>query len=138
MTSFKNPPLLEAIFELRWALDDNNDFNKIQFLFEDLYSRFSKEYPFRENIVDATIPLPVLNGQPVRRFRKAENAYPLIQIGPGILTLNSDSKNYLWEDFIGRSEKLINSFFELYPIDNKKMVGPSIVFLDFFKFDFQN
>ena len=123
MSSFKNPPLIEVIFELRWSLEDSDAFSRSQFLFEDLYSTFSKEYPFRENILDiTTIPLPILNGQPVRRFRKAENSYPLLQVGPGILTLNSDNRNYIWEDFKKNAEVLVNSFFELHPIDKSKMV----------------
>src|SRR3972149_1757610 len=48
------------------------------------------------------------------RFRLAENRWPLVQVGPGVVTLN-ETENYEWDDFEVRSGQLINCLFAAYP-----------------------
>jgi uncharacterized protein (TIGR04255 family) len=49
-------------------------------------------------------------------MRKEKNGYPLIQVGPGIVTVN-DSKGYSWVKFRALALRLIESVSELYPTD---------------------
>ena len=69
--------------------------------------------------------------------RTAKNEYPLVQIGPGLLTLNTTDENYFWNDFYNWSETLVNNFFEVFTVDNETF-KPNLLYLDFFKFDFKN
>ncbi len=48
------------------------------------------------------------------RFRKASDAWPLIQIGPGVLTVN-DTCSYRWEDFRVRVTNAIATLYAAYP-----------------------
>jgi hypothetical protein len=113
----KNKPLVEAIFELRWELQEHEPGMKIDPHYKiligriyDRINRVSAEYPFHEPLATATIPDEMVGYVVQHRFRKGENEWPLIQIGPGVITLN-DTKGYVWEDFEERiSNVLVRSF----------------------------
>jgi uncharacterized protein (TIGR04255 family) len=115
--SLKNKPLIEAIFELRWKLEETtpmtgDPYYKIQI--GRIYERVKEEYPFHEQLPTANVPDEIVAHIVQHRFRKSKEKWPLMQIGPGILTLN-DTDGYDWEDFEKRISRLVEVFFETYP-----------------------
>lgn len=119
----KNKPLVEAIFELRWDLNEVSPSNfsdpHYKLLIGRMYEKLRYEYPFPESLPSASIPEHIASYIVQQRFRKAENEWPLVQVGPGILTLN-DTEGYVWEDFEQRLKNLLEVFYEVYP-DVKKL-----------------
>ncbi|RLB07039.1 MAG: hypothetical protein DRG59_06980 [Deltaproteobacteria bacterium] len=114
----KNKPLVEAIFELRWQLQEPNPGMKLdphyKILIGRVYDRVKEEYPFHEQLPTATMPDEIAGYVVQHRFRKQKNEWPLIQIGPGIITLN-DTESYVWEDFERRIIHLLDVLFDAYP-----------------------
>lgn len=137
MSKLPKAPLLEIILELRWKIINKQDLSRIQYLYGDLYAEMKDRYPFRESIVPPEIPIEILTNQPVHRYRTGPNDYPLIQVGPGIISLNTTDTKYFWEEFSKWSDDLLSTFLKVYPIDtnNQKLI-PSLSFVDFFPFNF--
>jgi len=136
MSKLPNAPLLEIVLELRWKITNKSDLTKIQYLYGDIYNILKTKYPFRESIAPLEIPMEILINQPAHRFRAAQNDYPLIQVGPGIITLNTIDSKYFWDDFSKDSEELIKTFLSVFPIQPNEKLTPSILFVDFFPFNF--
>ena len=138
MSKLPNAPLIEIILELRWKIINKADLSKVQYLYGDLYSELKQKYPFRESIVPTEIPIDILINQPVHRYRTAPNDYPLVQVGPGIITLNTIDSKYFWDEFSNLAENLLDAFLKVYPVETDDKFTPSVLFLDFFPFDFEN
>ena len=134
MSQLPNAPLIEVVFELRWKVSTDQDFTKYQFLHGDLYSQLKEEYPFQELLTPIEFPPQVMLNNPVHRFRKAESGYPLFQVGPGVLTLNTVDLVYFWDEFFGRSGQLIETFFLTYKSLRGEQFTPKLLYYDFFKF----
>ena len=119
----KNKPLVEAIFELRWELplviDENmkKDPN-YPLLIGTLYENIKNEYPFHEELPSTSIPPEMAAHIVQHRFRKDKDEWPLVQLGPGIITIN-DTINYIWKDFRERIFSLIDIFYKIYPNSEK-------------------
>ncbi len=137
MSKLPKAPLLEVIFELRWQIKQKSDLTKYQYLIGDLYSAIKQTYPVRESLAPPEVPTDILINNPVHRFRKDKNQYPLVQIGPGVLTLNTTDDNYYWNDFYNWAETLNNEFFSVFQIENETFKS-NLLYLDFFKFDFKS
>lgn len=137
MSKLPNAPLLEVIFEIRWKISNKGDLEKYQYLHGDLYSELKDFYPYRESLAPPEIPTDVLINHPMYRFRKAENDYPLYQVGPGIITLNTIDEKYYWDQFYEWSEGLISSFFKVYDFEEDDGLNPNLIYVDFFKLDFE-
>jgi uncharacterized protein (TIGR04255 family) len=137
----KNKPLVEAIFELRWELQETSSGLKIdphyKIIVGRIYDRVSNEYPFHEQLPTASLPDEIAGYVIQHRFRKGEGKWPLIQIGPGIITLN-DTENYTWEDFENRISKILDTLFEVYPDPQNNLKFNSIMlrYIDAIPFDF--
>ena len=98
----KNKPLVEAILEIRWALQQKLPGVTLdphyRLLLGRLYDRMHEKYPEHEQLESANIP-DEMAGQVVQhRFRSAPGDWPLVQVGPGVLTIN-DTHRYTWDDF---------------------------------------
>jgi uncharacterized protein (TIGR04255 family) len=138
----KNKPLVEAIFELQWALQEPAPDMKIdphyKLLIGRLYDKLGKEYPFHEQLPTAAIPDEIAGYLVQHRFRKSENKWPLVQIGPGIITVN-DTEGYVWEDFEKKVIKAVNILFEVYPESKNKLKVNKVTlrYIDAIKFDFE-
>ena len=114
-----NKPLVEAIFELRWELQQVEDAPMLldphyKVLIGALYERVKSSYPHHQQLPTATIPDEIAAHTVQHRFRAKPGGWPLIQIGPGIVTLN-DTDEYVWEDFERRSAALIENLYWAYP-----------------------
>lgn len=114
----KNKPLVEAIFEIKWALMEKQPGIKIDQHYKILLGRFydkvSNDYPVHEPLPAAEIPDEFTAHTVQHRFRIGKGGWPLIQLGPGIMTIN-DTKKYTWTDFKSRSCIAFNRLYESYP-----------------------
>lgn len=143
----QNKPLVEALFELRWghsAQEGDNpprfDDPNYQILLGRLFDAFQDQgYPFHERLPGADIP-DFMSGHLVQhRFRVAESAWPLVQLGKGILTVN-DGENYNWdEDFFNRCLNAVRALHKKYPGDLTSLPFQSISlkYIDAYEFDYE-
>lgn len=138
----KNKPLVEAIFELRWNLKETSPGIKIdshyKLLIGRLYDKFQKEYKFHEQLLAAAIPDEMAGYMVQHRFRKDKDKWPLIQLGPGIITFN-ETEGYEWEDFKNQIINVLDNLFELYPDaqENLKVNSLLLRYIDAIDFDFK-
>lgn len=139
----KNKPLVEAIFELRWNLHE-----PVKGIFVDpnyrvlvgrVHSKIEKEYPFHEELPTVSMPDEISAYVTQHRFRKGKDDWPLLQIGPGIFTLN-DTNKYTWDDFRTRISDAVTTLFDAYPESSKslKVNGLLLRYLDAIDFEYSN
>ena len=133
MSRLRNAPLLEVIFELRWDFS-NSEASNFQYLQGDLYNVLKDSYPVRESL-NPGAPVQVFINSPMYRFRRVVNGYPLLQVGPGIVCLNTIDSDYEWDEYFNSAVKLTETLFEVYP-EVRNGVKPSLIYFDFFKLDF--
>lgn len=114
-----SPPLIEVIFELRWEIHNDAENGKMHdpaypMMYGRLYERLKKDFPVIEDLPSTQAHPDATPYIPRHRMRKDKNGYPLIQVGPGIITFN-DSKGYSWSRYKELSLRLIDSIIDLYP-----------------------
>lgn len=136
----KNKPLVEAIFEFKYHILDNNVETAVDshynLLIGRFYDKLNTEYPFHEPLPTASAPIEILDGFVQHRFRKGKDAWPLIQIGPGVITFN-DTKDYVWEQFEKGISDTIKSFYEIHPDPAKILVkNLTLRYIDAIDFDY--
>lgn len=110
-----NPPLVEAIFELKWEWPNQGggiDPNYMS-LFGRMYEQLKKEYPHYEQLPTASMPYELTNHIVQHRFRKEEDKWPLVQLGRGIVVIN-DVTQYYWEDFSKRIAEVLGILFKFH------------------------
>ncbi len=137
MSRLPNAPLLEVIFELRWELTIN-DINDFQYLHGDLYSRLKDKYPFRENLVPPGIPPEIVKGKPIYRFRSKPGGYPLLQVGPGLISINTIDEKYYWVEFSKEIETILDGLDSIYPKYKTLKLQPSLIYIDFLAYNKQD
>lgn len=142
MKVLKKKPLVEAIFELRWNLEEPAPGIKIdphyKILVGIIYGKLNGEYQFHEQLPTASMPDEMAGYVVQHRFRKDQDKWPLVQIGPGIITVN-DTEGYTWPDFKERVIQAVNALFETYP-DSKtslKLNRLLLRYIDAVAFDFE-
>ena len=140
-TKLTKAPLVEAILEIRWKLVEQAPGVAIdpryKVLVGRLYDRLEDSYPFHEPLPTASMPDEMLGYIVQHRFRSAENRWPLVQVGPGLVTLN-ETENYTWDDFESRSRKLLDCLFGAYPDTQHSLSIASLQlrYIDAIPFDF--
>ncbi len=138
----KNKPFVEAIFELRWELQEPTAGMMIdphyKILIGRVYDRVKDRYPFHEPLPTTTMPDEIAGYVVQHRFRKDKDKWPLIQVGPGIITLN-DPEEYIWEDFEKKICELLNVLYDAYPDSdsNLKVNGLLVRYIDAVDFDYE-
>jgi len=129
-----NKPLVEAILEVQWQVPEEGDPHYNLFPGR-LYDSVAKEYPVHEPLPTSSLPQQVAQHITQHRFRTKENSWPLIQVGPGIVTLN-DTVGYTWTDFGARAKKLIPNIFNAYPKPEELRVSRLLLrYIDAVEFD---
>lgn len=137
----KKKPLVEAIFEARWELQELAPGIRVdphyKILLGRIYDRVKNEYPFHEQLPTATMPDQIAGYVVQHRFRKKKDRWPLIQVGPGIITLN-DTEGYVWEDFEKRIYHVIDVLFQAYPEGDRNLKINLLLlrYIDSIDFDF--
>jgi len=126
----KNPPIVEALVEVRWTLEKSSGPMPIdphyEFLLGSFYEHIKNDYPFRERLPSASIPDEVTGSVVKHRFRVEKDKWPLIQIGPGIMSVNETEKYTTFEKFKPLAVKAVNDLFDAHPnrdeLDIKSLV----------------
>jgi len=137
MSRLPKAPLLEVIFELKWKITNKDDLTKYQYLTGDLYSKIKERYPRRQTSIPPEFPIDLLISKPVHKYSVQESAYPLVQLGPGIVTLNTNDNNYFWEEYYAWAKELIGNLFEVYSMNQSEKFQPSLIYIDFLVIDFE-
>jgi uncharacterized protein (TIGR04255 family) len=114
-----HPPMIEAIFELRWELETDAQTGRMRdpsypMMYGRLYERLKKDFPHIEDLPSVQAHPEATPFVPRHRMRKEKNGYPLMQVGPGILTFN-EVKGYSWKAFSSMVLRLVESIVELFP-----------------------
>jgi len=95
----KNSPLIEVIFEMRWELVEIAPMQLIdpnyKLMLGQLFERLKDTYPYYEQLPASSIPDEAATYIVQHRFRKDKDKWPLVQVGPGIVTLNN-VEQYSW------------------------------------------
>jgi len=114
----KNKPLVEAMLEIRWRLSERSSGPAVdphyKLLLGRLFDRLQKQYPEHEPLPTATIPDELVGHVVQHRFRVGPEEWPLIQLGPGILTVN-ETHNYVWSDFCPRLIDAAETLYAAHP-----------------------
>ena len=115
----KNKPLVEAILELRWELPTQTAPGMetdphYRLLLGRFSERVERDYPYHEPLPTTQIPDAMAAHMPQHRFRTAEGRWPLIQVGPGLMTVN-ETERYSWDDFKARCEKAVLDLYDAHP-----------------------
>jgi len=137
----QNKPLVEAIFEIRWKLKEvapNVEIDPyIDLLVGRLYDRLRDQYPEYEALPTSRMPQEICRYIIQHRYRKAQGGWPLIQLGPGILTVN-ETEGYLWDLFKNQIFQAISTLNELYPQTNGNFAIKRLQlrYIDAIEFDF--
>jgi len=138
----QNKPLIEAIFEIRWELEKKPSNIMIdphyKLLVGQIFDRIKNDYAFFKSLPQSTMPDEFWPYTVQHQFRKSDNGWPLIQVGPGIMSLN-DTKEYVWADFEKRIMGLLDVLFEIYPSSNGGLTpnGLLLRYIDAIEFDFE-
>lgn len=128
-------PLIEAIFELRWNIPSAEGDPNYSLFIGRLFDRLEKEYPYYENLPASLIPAQIAGQIAQHRFRTVKNGWPLIQVGPGLVTVN-DTDNYTWKDFGDRIKSVIDKVYEAYPDKEAFAIDKLLLrYLDGFELD---
>lgn len=130
-----NKPLVEAIFEFKWRISSEEGDPHYPLFVGRLYDRVQPSYSFHEPLPTSMIPLPVAVNLIQHRFRAKKGRWPLIQVGPGIVTVN-DTEGYVWQDFGQRAKSLMKAIYEAYPEPQQLHVDSLVLrYLDAFELD---
>jgi uncharacterized protein (TIGR04255 family) len=139
----KNKPLREAIFEFRWELDEPEPGLRLdphyKLLIGSLYDSVKSKYPFHEPLPTSTMPDEMAAYIIQHRFRVKKKGWPLIQIGPGIFTLN-ETKGYVWGTFEKAISEGLDSLFSSYSELGGELKTNSVMlrYIDAIDFDYEN
>ena len=113
------PPLIEAIFKVHWELEKDKQTGRQRdpsypMMYGRLYERLKKDFPHIEDLPSVQVH-PEASPYIVRhRIRKDKTGYPLMQIGPGVATVNY-AESYSWSSFRGYIIRLIETISDLFP-----------------------
>lgn len=135
-----NKPLVEAILEVRWKLQHRPPDLYLdphyRLLLARLFDRLTPDYPEPEELPTASFPDEMTGSVVKHRFRHAANDWPLVQVGPGIMTVN-DTCKYTWADFRSRSVTAVQKLFEAHPKpDQFEVHSLALRYIDAVELDF--
>lgn len=129
--------LIEVIFEIKWTVQGKKEIQEVQYLHGDLYPLLKSKYPFRES-VNPNVPIDLLlMHAPSHRFRTAASDYPLVQVGPGLVTVNTVDSKYYWEEYEASIMEVIGHLQSVYSLKHHHDVHLVLQYIDLLKFDFQ-
>ena len=114
MAKLPKAPLQEAIFEVRWELDiDPSSNQQLDLGFSlaqgKLQEIVKEQFPVYKRKLPHGLPDQMLQYQAVNQYWCNNETWPVLQLGPGIFTINDTEKNYDW---IQTYLPLINNAFD--------------------------
>jgi uncharacterized protein (TIGR04255 family) len=116
-SQLKNPPLVEALLEIKWDLKKAGPD-----AFEDpgyklasgrLFDRVKKRFGYIQNLPITIVPEEMTAYAVRNQFRTEQNGWPLVQIGPGVATVNL-APPYNWTEFKKTVRFFVPHLFDSY------------------------
>lgn len=121
--NLKNKPLVEALMEVRWSLDGPPGMAVdpyYQLLIGRLFDRVQERFPIWVKLPVADVPEHMVPHTPQHQFRVNPDGWPLLQLGPGILTVN-DTEGYVWDSFKELCNFALAALFTVYPESSERL-----------------
>lgn len=137
----KNKPLKEVILELRWELPETTPSGE---KFDPNYRRFLArmeesvigDYTKYKPLPAADVPEKLIPHVVQHQFWTADNTWPVIQVGSGIITVN-DTAGYRWLNFRERISYLVELFFKAHPDSSNLNLSRTLLkYINARKFDY--
>lgn len=124
---YEKAPLVEVIVEIHWALKKLNSapnaaIDPYYELFHDTFIEKCKDkLPNLEQLVPAEIPAEFVPNEPHLRLRPKSGGWPLVQIGPGVMTVNIVPPYNGWREFKQFIKWAFGLLYECYPMAEKTL-----------------
>ena len=145
----KNKPLIEAILEIKWYLTRPDKVPGLaqmlmpavdphyRLLLGRLFDRFQKDYPVHEQLPTATLPDEIVGQFVQHRFRVAKDEWPLVQVGPGVFTVN-DTQHYTWSDFQQRANQAVARLYDAHPnVSELRVQSLALRYIDAVEYNYE-
>ena len=121
--TFSNPPLVEVVVELRWAIQPLQSMPgaAIDPHFAAFQTAFSaaltgQGFGDPQSLKPDNVPIEFCGHIVTKRYRQRPNAWPAIQIGPGVLTVNIVPPYNGWKSFRPDVLRAFEALFQSYPV----------------------
>lgn len=103
MRKLPNAPLQEVIFEVKWDLSfDTASREMIDPGFNLALGKFhglvNEDFPKHISKYPSDVPITFFNHKVIHQFWRGDNQWPVVQLGPGVLTVNDTDDNYEWDN----------------------------------------
>lgn len=124
---YDRAPLVEVIAEIHWqtkplASTPNAHIDPYYELFRDAFLKSSEDkLGYREQIVPTEVPVELVADQPHIRLRPSKGGWPLVQLGPGLMTANIVPRYKGWADFSGFLAAAIDELYRCYPLSERTL-----------------
>jgi len=141
MYKLSKQPLIEVIFEFHWGNKNNFPFDpNYRLIVGALYEHIKDKFPDFETLPTINIPEGVLppDSKIIQyRFWTKNKRWPVVQLGPQILTVNMNKDYEKWESFKPIIVDVVSKFLTIY-LDKENLFIHRLVlkYLDAFSFDF--
>ena len=125
----KSSPLIEAWLEIRWKLQLDPTTGLLRdpgfpFALGVFYSSVKDGFEYKKDLDASRAPEEMLPHVVRHQFRPGEERWPLLQLGPGVATVNF-AEPYTWQAFLQRAlylrSKLLNAYGET-ALETEKLV----------------
>jgi uncharacterized protein (TIGR04255 family) len=138
----KNPPLIEAILEIKWKLKKIGPDTFVDPAYKlatgRLYDRINTRFSHIQDLAINAIPEEMTPYVARQQFRSEKNGWPLVQIGPGLATINFTTP-YSWKEFKETVRfflpKLVSAYKGLPTAEGANTLEPESVLLRYINMD---
>ncbi|MFI7585929.1 TIGR04255 family protein [Spongisporangium articulatum] len=135
MEQLPQKPLVEALLEIRWALQPSEVEGNLRdpgfpLMVGSFQERVKDLYPHYERLPAADFPDDMTPYVVKHRFRTGPNQWPVVQVGPGIVSLNFTSE-YSWEIFAERAARVVADLRDAYSRHVESPLRPNNLMLRF-------
>lgn len=103
MKKLPNAPLQEVIFEVKWDLSLDSASREMtdpgySLALGKFHGLVAEEFPKHVSKYPSDVPITFFNHKVIHQFWKGDNQWPVIQLGPGVLTINDTDDHYEWDN----------------------------------------
>jgi len=134
----KTPPLIEVVFEIRWDPQRARKNPFFSIFWGGLHSKLNEKFPEIVSLLP-DIPLPDEFTQNTYHYRffSENKKFPMVQVGPGALTLHEKDPSYCWDSFKENIDFVAKQLFASHPKTVNFLPHHLVLrYADFFECDF--
>jgi uncharacterized protein (TIGR04255 family) len=137
-----NAPLVEAWLDIRWQLTPMGLPNMLAdptyaFALGVFYDSIKDKFGYKDELPASKAPEGFLPYILQYRFRPDKDGWPLLQLGPGIATVNY-SKSYSWKDFKTKALYLREKLLNAYQPDKLHLSGLNLHYRNVYPFEYSS